>query len=242
MSNIACRIFKEQLDVVLCLPEDQQGKAIITILKNAFQIEHNTELSPLTQSVVNLLSKTIACKEFSPNYGGKRRNSGRKPASAKQSKILNENQFDNQIENQNEKQIETINADEPNLDSIPKDSEIIASWNAIADRFGRPKIENMTPTRRTRLRARAKSCKGGVSEFFVICATALKTSAFLRGERDWSGADFDFFLQESRFQKAREGAYNENGKNNAAKVIFTAKDLKEAQKEAEIQKILNGER
>lgn len=90
MNNIACRIFKEQLDVILCLPEQEQGKAIIAILKNAFGIEYNhTELSAPAQSIVNLLKKTIVCKEFSSNYGGARTGAGRKSG--------------NQIENQNEK-------------------------------------------------------------------------------------------------------------------------------------------
>ena len=80
MKNIACRIFKEQIDVILCLPEEEQGEAIITILKHAFGIEHSTsKLSTQAQSIVNLLKKTIVVKEFSTNYGGRRPNAGKKP-------------------------------------------------------------------------------------------------------------------------------------------------------------------
>jgi hypothetical protein len=99
MNNIACRIFKEQIDVILCLPEQEQGEAIITILKHTFGIEHSaSKLSSQTQTIVNLLKKTIVCKEFSNNYGGKRLNSGR-PRREK-------NQIENQIDIQNENQIE----------------------------------------------------------------------------------------------------------------------------------------
>lgn len=99
------------------------------------------------------------------------------------------------------------------VDWLPPDKELIDRWNAIAEKFGRPKIQNITTSRRSRLRRRVAECGENVSEFFVVCATALKTSSFLRGESkdsDWSGADFDFFLQESSFQKAKEGSYNDS--------------------------------
>lgn len=95
MSNIACRIFKEQIDLLLSLPSQEEAKkvlyyAVINSLnqfENHFdnQIENQNEnayvsvsesLSELSKSILNLLSKNIVWKEFSNNYGGKREGAG----------------------------------------------------------------------------------------------------------------------------------------------------------------------
>lgn len=97
MSNVACRIFKEQIDLLLSLPSQEEAKtvlyeAVINSLnqfENHFdnQIENQNEnayvsvsvsvsLSELSKSILNLLSKNIVWKEFSNNYGGKREGAG----------------------------------------------------------------------------------------------------------------------------------------------------------------------
>lgn len=115
MANIACRIFQEQLDLVKELPEQERATVLYTAVCNAFnQIEYQNEnqfdnqnenayvsvsdsVSVLGNTVIKLLSKSIVCREFSNNYGGKRLNSGRP---------RKKNQIENQIENQNDIQIE----------------------------------------------------------------------------------------------------------------------------------------
>lgn len=119
MSNIACRIFQEQLDLIKELPEQERAIVLYTAVCNAFnQIEYQNDnqidiqnenayvsvsdsVSVLGNTVIKLLSKSIVCKEFSNNYGGKRLNSGRP-----RKKNQNENQFDNQNDIQIENQIE----------------------------------------------------------------------------------------------------------------------------------------
>ena len=115
MPNIACRIFQEQLDLIKELPEQERATVLYTAVCNAFnqfenqnenQIDNQNEnayvsvsVSVLGNTVIKLLSKSIVCKEFSNNYGGKRLNSGR----PRKEKNQIENQIDIQIENQIEK-------------------------------------------------------------------------------------------------------------------------------------------
>lgn len=96
MSNLACRIFKEQLDLLLSLPNQEEAKTVLyQAVINSFnqfeyqnenQIENQNEnayvsvsasVSELSKSILNLLSKNIVWKEFSNNYGGKREKAGR---------------------------------------------------------------------------------------------------------------------------------------------------------------------
>lgn len=115
MANIACRIFQEQLDLVKELPEQERATVLYTAVCNAFnqfdfqtdiQIDNQNEnayvsvsdsVSVLGNTVIKLLSKSIVCKEFSNNYGGKRLNSGR-PRKKNQNEYQIENQIDIQIE------------------------------------------------------------------------------------------------------------------------------------------------
>lgn len=103
-NNVACRIFKEQMELINQLPEKERAVVLFSAINNAFfqfenQFDNQTEnqnenayisvsvsdsvsLSAISKSVLNLLQKSIICKEFSPNYGGKRKGSGR-PAQVK---------------------------------------------------------------------------------------------------------------------------------------------------------------
>lgn len=92
MRNICCRVFKEQLELIEQLPEEERAIVLYQSIKNAFarfdnqnenQIENQNEyayvsVSVLSKSIINLLSKNIVCKEFSNNYGGKRIGAGAK--------------------------------------------------------------------------------------------------------------------------------------------------------------------
>lgn len=122
MNNVACRIFAEQVKMLLSLPNQDEAKtvlyqAVINSLnqfENHFdnQIENQNEnayvsvsvsdsLSVLSKSILDLLSKNITWKEFSNNYGGKRIGAGKKTKkpSGKPSENLPENENINEIIN-----------------------------------------------------------------------------------------------------------------------------------------------
>lgn len=102
MSNIACRIYKEQMEMLLSLPNQEEAKNILYQAlissynqfenkkdnqnENQFdnQIENQNEypyvsisLSILNINILKLLIKNIVWKEFSNNYGGKRIGAGK---------------------------------------------------------------------------------------------------------------------------------------------------------------------
>ena len=107
--NIACRIFKEQIDLVLALPEEDRAEVLYKAIISVFnQFENQNEnayvsvsesVSIIGKKVFNLLEKNIVCKEFSNNYGGKRIGAGKK-------KTEKPNQIENQNDNQIEKQVD----------------------------------------------------------------------------------------------------------------------------------------
>lgn len=98
--NIACSIFLEQLNLINQLPIEERGNVLYLSLLNAFrecsknqidnQIDNQIEkayisisislsksLSILSKTVLDLMNKTLSCKVYSSNYGGKRKNAGR---------------------------------------------------------------------------------------------------------------------------------------------------------------------
>ena len=98
-NNIACRIYAEQIKLLLSLPDKDEAKNVLfQALVNSynqfeFQNENQNEnqfeyvydsvsvydsLSPLSISILELLSKNIIWREFSNNYGGRRERAGRK--------------------------------------------------------------------------------------------------------------------------------------------------------------------
>ena len=91
-NNIGCRIFKEQIDLINQLPENERAVVLYTAINSAFnQFENQNEnqndcayisvsvsISDISKAVLELLKKNIVCREFSPNYGGRRIGSGRK--------------------------------------------------------------------------------------------------------------------------------------------------------------------
>lgn len=115
MSNKACRIFAEQIKLLLSLPSQEEAKTVLfqAVINSFNQFEFQNEnqngiqidnqdylylnhisesesLSELSKSILNLLTKNIIWKEFSENYGGKREKAGRKQklsAKPKQTKL-----------------------------------------------------------------------------------------------------------------------------------------------------------
>ena len=105
MNSKCCRIFEEQIKLLLSLPNQEEAKTVLyqALVKSYNQFENQNEnqienqndyayvsvsvsdsisdsesLSELSKSILNLLSKNITWKNFSNNYGGKREGSGRK--------------------------------------------------------------------------------------------------------------------------------------------------------------------
>ena len=136
MTNIACRVFLEQLNLVKELPEQERATVLYTAICNAFnQFENQNEnqnenayvsvsASALGNTVINLLSKNIICKEFSNNYGGKRINSGR----PRKEKNQIENQFENQNENQIEKNNTSVAVKQPKISESTKFNAGFQNW------------------------------------------------------------------------------------------------------------------
>lgn len=98
--NIVCNIFKEQFDMINQLPETERLKVLYLAVFNAFykeeesnkknQVENQVDytyisisnsiynsLSNYSRVLLKLLDKTLICKNYK-NWGGKRKNSGRK--------------------------------------------------------------------------------------------------------------------------------------------------------------------
>lgn len=119
--NYACRIFKEQIDLILQLPENERAEVLYKSVLFGFnqidcqfdnQIENQNEsayvsvsdsVSILSNKIFNLLKKNITWKEFSNNYGGKRQGAGA-PKGNTNAKKNNQNDYQNdyQIDNQND--------------------------------------------------------------------------------------------------------------------------------------------
>ena len=101
-------------------------------------------------------------------------------------------------------------ADVSNKQSVFKEDPK-SKWNDLASRYHLPSINNLTTTRIRHLKARIKEA-GGEAEFWAAVEGSLAASPFLRGEnnRGWR-ANFDFFMQQSSFQKVLEGAYRQEG-------------------------------
>ena len=90
----SCSVFLEQINLINQLPINERGNVIYMALLNAFiknqknQVDNQLEnayisistsisLSILSKSVLDVLNKTINCKKYKNNWGGKRNNSGR---------------------------------------------------------------------------------------------------------------------------------------------------------------------
>lgn len=101
-------------------------------------------------------------------------------------------------------------ADVSNKQSVFKEDPK-PKWNDLASRYHLPSINNLTTTRIRHLKARIKEA-GGEAEFWAAVEGSLAASPFLKGEnnRGWR-ANFDFFMQQSSFQKVLEGAYRQEG-------------------------------
>lgn len=115
--NFACRIFKEQIELILQLPENERAEVLYKSVLFGFnqidcqfdnQNENQNEsayvsvsdsVSILSNKIFNLLKKNISWKEFSNNYGGSRKGAGAPKGNTNAKK-------NNQIDCQNDIQID----------------------------------------------------------------------------------------------------------------------------------------
>ncbi len=93
---------------------------------------------------------------------------------------------------------------EPDTHAL-KPEHFAESWNAKAKRYGLPSIRELTPERRTKLKARIA---GYSMEDFRAVLAAIDRSPFLQGERGWKGCTFDWITKKGNFQKVLEGNYD----------------------------------
>lgn len=96
MNNICCRIFKEQINLLKSLPNQEEAKTVLyqAVMsaynqfenQNENQVDYQNEnqnecayisISLLSINILNLLKKNIVFKEYSSNCGGRREGSGR---------------------------------------------------------------------------------------------------------------------------------------------------------------------
>ena len=82
----------------------------------------------------------------------------------------------------------------------------IEKINSVLEKYGLSQIKILTDERKNKLKQRIKDA-GGFDEFINQMEKALDESSFLRGDSGKWRADFDFFLQKSKWQKAVEGGY-----------------------------------
>ena len=78
----------------------------------------------------------------------------------------------------------------------------------LYNEIGLPKVQKVSKTRLSRLKARLKDC-GGI-EGWKTCLEKVKDSDFLMGRSKPWNADFDFIVTENKFIKIMEGGFDNN--------------------------------
>jgi biotin operon repressor len=107
--------------------------------------------------------------------------------------------------------LKLVEAEEPEVSLKPE--HVVEAWNAMAGRTGLPKVRKLDADRTRKLNARIR--QNSIDEFTEAIG-AIERSPFLRGEKDWRGAGFDFLLSPSKFNKLLEGQYDESNSRTAA--------------------------
>lgn len=87
-----------------------------------------------------------------------------------------------------------------------KPEHVSEKWNEIAGAIGRPRIRDLTPERRQLVRARI--AQYSIDDFIAVFGK-VAASPFLRGDRNWRGATFDWVMKKANFQKILEGNYDD---------------------------------
>ena len=83
---------------------------------------------------------------------------------------------------------------------------IVDAWNRTAPKLGKPKVRDLTDSRRQLLKARAGQYS--LIDFQEVFGK-IERSAFLRGDTGWHGCTFDWVFKRGNFQKILEGNYDQ---------------------------------
>ncbi len=86
-------------------------------------------------------------------------------------------------------------------------TEIMGSWNRLAEELGLPKVEKLSPDRLTKIGARLKAYPE--IRYWQQAFNTIRRSPFLLGDSPsgWK-ADFDFLIQAKSFNRLVEGSYS----------------------------------
>lgn len=112
-----------------------------------------------------------------------------------------ETETDTETEKNTEPSGSCASDDAPGL----KPEHFVEKWNSLAPRLGKPKIRDITPERRVRLKARIAGYS--LDDFREVLGN-VERSPFLRGDTGWTGCTFDWITKKANFQKILEGNYN----------------------------------
>ena len=85
-----------------------------------------------------------------------------------------------------------------------KPEHVVDKWNELAGRIGKPRVRDLTPERRVKLKARIAGYS--VDDFRSVLG-GIERSGFLRGDTGWHGCTFDWMTKKANFQKILEGNY-----------------------------------
>jgi len=98
----------------------------------------------------------------------------------------------------------------PDIDEV---AQAISAYNAAADRTGWPKVQKLTPARRTALRSRLTDAGGAIGWEHAL--EKAEASSFLTGRSDRPfTASFDFIAKSENFTKIMEGNYDDRNVHN----------------------------
>lgn len=95
---------------------------------------------------------------------------------------------------------------EPDDSDKLKPEHVVEVWNQVAPKLGKPKVRDLTPSRRQLLKARIG--RHGLEDFRSVFGK-IERSAFLRGDTGWAGCTFDWVFKQANFQKILEGNYDQ---------------------------------
>lgn len=106
----------------------------------------------------------------------------------------------------------------PNGDCASDDAltpdHVFEAWNDLAGRIAKPKIRDLTPERRQKVRARIAGYS--LADWQAVLG-AVDRSSFLRGETGWHGFTFDWMTKKGNFQKILEGNYDDKPSSSSAR-------------------------
>lgn len=111
-------------------------------------------------------------------------------------------------ETETETEVSSSNEDDCASGDAPalKPEHVQERWNTTAKRIARPAILKLTPERRQLVKARIAQYT--IADFVAVFGK-IEASPFLRGERKWGGATFDWTMKKANFQKILEGNYDD---------------------------------